>query len=343
MARAINLWNHGVHLGKELLGIEFKIISFHSLAEHLPELIEKKTFTGIHNNLVHQSVITTVKKYFAKYFSAMSRTNIDDNFGRLYLGVNDDGFITGIPVTTLLEKTKIKTIIDEIIRNNIRGIHNGKVCDDTKKFFSEKIIINIYDVDHEVDSSNDFSLDEFIDQIECEEIEHEQLWRIYLDEINQWRQHLAKYNVKLSILSNDPDLKEELLAYCIENNANNEIISMLKSGEEIKIERGVADRKHDPNNFDYWVANFKEIMLHKFNRPSKPIRPSIFGRERLRHCLNNPLQMGKYWKQVRYQFIEIVLPMNTHEDRWIEYLDGSEWVSRVRKIKSTGDPCCVKI
>lgn len=343
MASHIKLWKDGFHLGKELLETEFKIISLNPLIGHLSELIEKKTFTEIHNALVHQSVKLTIKKYFAKYFSAMSRTNTGDEFGKLYLGVNDDGLITGFPVTTKLEEYQVRSIINEIIKENIRGINDGSVCDDTKRYFSERISVNIYDIDHQNYSCDDFSLDEFMSNVESEEEEYEQRLKDYLQKKDQWRKHIKKYNVKLYTLSNDEILRSELLEYCIENEANDEILSMLKSEDEIKIELGVAERKYDPENFDYWVANFKEVKLNEIKRPYEPHRLSTFGRARFKRCLNNPLQMSPYWNNIHYQFIEIILPMNAEEDCWIEYLEDSEWVSRVREIKDSGDPCCRRL
>lgn len=336
-------WNGDANLGIELINKEFKIVSLHHLIKHIPELVEKKIFTEVHDNLVHQSIQDAIEKYFAKYFSAMSRTKCEETHGKLYFGVNDYGDITGIPVTKKINENKISTIIQKIIKENIRAINNGKECEDTKYAFADLLKVNIYDVGDDICSSEDIALDDFLTDIEKEEKVYENMILEFAKELQEWRTHNKKYNVKLHTLSNEKVLRSELLEYCIEGNANADIKAMLESEDEIEIRLGVADRKYDDENFDYWVANFKEHKLNEKSRPYPPMKPSHTGRDRMIKCLNNPLLMREHWDDVHFQMIEIVLPMNMDKECWIEYMEGKDWVSRERRIKKEGDPYCAKI
>ena len=338
------VWRDGAYLGKELINREFKIVALTELLDHLTDMVEKGRYTKYHNDLVHSCVETTVRKYFPKYFSAMSRTPCEHGKGKLYLGVDDDGYITGIPVIEKIDKAKIASIIQTIIETQNRGICEGEEIDAIKMKFAEHIEINVYDIGDDIESHAYMgSLEEFLVKADSEEKEYEDVLQKYINKLKSWRAHNAKYNVKLSTLSNDETLRAELLEYCIDKSANDDILSMLRSDDEIEIKIGVAERKYDDDNFDYWVTNFKEDMLKSISRPKMPQRPPHSGYEQMIAFLNNPLLMRKYWSGVQYQFIEIVLPMNIMEDCWIEYMDGDDWVSRVRMIKPAGDPCCRKI
>lgn len=293
--------------------------------------------------MVHQSIKDAIEKYFAKYFSAMSRTKCEETHGKIYFGVNDYGNVTGIPVTKKINVDKINAIIRNIIKENIRAINNGKECEDTKCEFASLVKVNIYDIGDDICSSEDIVLDDFLKDIEKEEKVYNDMILEFAKELQEWRTHNKKYNVKLHTLSNEKVLRNELLEYCIEKNANADIKAMLESEDEIEIRLGVADRKYDDENFDYWVANFKECKLKEKSRPYPPMKPSHTGRDRMIKCLNNPLLMREHWDDVYFQMIEIVLPMNMDENCWIEYMEGKDWVSRVRRIKEAGDPYCAKI
>ena len=83
----------------------------------------------------HNSIIYYFDKYFKKYICSLSNIDkrflqkfIGENFSNFYIGVNDDGIITGIPVIKGYLPMLVSTIESKISEyyKDIIGLHNEK-------------------------------------------------------------------------------------------------------------------------------------------------------------------------------------------------------------------------
>ena len=94
--------------------------------------------------MIDDILIEYMKKYIPKYIGNFSKAEID---GNLYIGVDDIGYIEGIPYFGELDTAKIREYIFLTI-NYARGINEKyKYDSDTVLWYYNNLDIKIYKLD----------------------------------------------------------------------------------------------------------------------------------------------------------------------------------------------------
>ena len=179
--------------------------------------LQKGILTNKIQSYTHNSIIYYFDKYFKKYICALS--NIDkqylekfsgENFSKFYIGVNDSGIITGIPVCkaylpvliSILDKKLFEYYKDIIGLHNEKGIKEILIGDKTYYDFikitdimKKHTKINIHILKRNDKSSNDYEeLKIQVDDI----LNREGIFQKEYEEYKNKKKQKKKYNEKYS-------------------------------------------------------------------------------------------------------------------------------------------------
>lgn len=80
-----------------------------------------KSGKWIFNDIIKESLSMYMRKYLAKYVASFSSvmTVKEGDVASLYIGVDDDGYVSGIPYEGILDITFLKEIIDDIFNSTL--------------------------------------------------------------------------------------------------------------------------------------------------------------------------------------------------------------------------------
>lgn len=331
--------------GKEKIHIEFKkFIIQPTLLKYISNVdveryIESCIIDDGLNDIFMKNIKIYIAKYFPKYFSTMSRTEyLTAKSCKFYIGIDDDGTISGIPLKRNLTAESVRSLILKTIPK-IRGISDGIVSSDVLESYLSEVSVKII----QCDTPDRANLDEIVSKIRIKQDNIEKKFMKYYNKLDKWKRKLAIYNVSLECISNERTRRAEFLEFCRINDAPIHILTLLESDEIISISDGVRDRKTDISSFEYYVTEFKDRKINELIA-TKPKKPCINRADNLLSFEFSMLNMmiGN-WTNANYYVIEIELPFNKNPYEWIEHMEGREWVSRMRDITSYGEPFCTKL
>lgn len=337
----------GNYIGNEHIHIEYKelySIKWNTKID-IDEIFIKREMSLEYEKMVMNTIQYYINKYIPKYMASMSRTptNRENKCAYLYIGVDDNGKITGIPTINGINKSEIYKYLN-IIYKNIRGIKNGISNKNILDYFINNMKMNIIDVD--IDAKyNTINLDKKRKEIEMKMKKYDEKMEHYYEDMREWRETVEFYSRSLETLCNEEYTRNDFIRFCRQQKeCPKHIIDMLEDKTiYISIPRGVTMRKHNKNIIEHWIAKFKDMHTNqiKISRPKKP---------RLKKCdalyesfLSNYKNMNGIWKgKIKYQLIKIELKMNVHPNEWIEYYQNGEWHSCMRVLEE-GEPACTPL
>ncbi len=294
------------------------------------------------NSKLTQLINYSLEDYFEfvipKYISTFSNSQID---GKIVIGVNDFGEITGIPYYGTLD---YQSIIENFKK---KFVINFKSTDDIE-YIMENIKLELIPLKKEITFLED-EVDIYYQMYKNHIISFNNKMHDYLEIRSKWEFQLLIYARKLSDLINTSKTRQELIEYMINRNQENEktdidqILNLLKSDSYISVPPGeeIAFLKEDPTSFIYWLVKFKDDKVQEISKckPKKPINPCFFG-------LSQILSKISY---LRYRFCQnpdinyylIVIDIKgTNLDSNSTYKLNSQagWVFQQRIIDEEGSP-----
>ena len=117
----IDDYEYNEELGLETLSDEYKLFTFNPILIDPDESLELlKSQKWVFNESTIQSVKTYLRLYLPKYISSYTHPVTKISNGNLYIGVDDDGIIYGVPFQgkfpiNIIEK-EISDIFDSMVR-----------------------------------------------------------------------------------------------------------------------------------------------------------------------------------------------------------------------------------
>jgi hypothetical protein len=128
-------------LGPENIDKEYKVAVIYWNREikynHSLELLRSGKW--IFNECIHNTIKTYLEKYLSKYVSAFTNNLSKINNGTLYIGVDDDGYVKGIPYKGELKLNSIIPIINNIF-NSLICFPSKEIMDYVRKNLKIEII-----------------------------------------------------------------------------------------------------------------------------------------------------------------------------------------------------------
>ena len=284
------------------------------------------------NHLIFLNIKSYLIYYLPKYMSCFlnSQTN-----GKLILGINDFGEITGIPYLGNLSEKKIFKFIDSSVSSYIHGIDN----------FANYININIIKLNKDInllddDASNLIELMNHRNQLYFERNRQYNILR------KKWIKILSRYNTKLINILNNEDTKEELIEFVKLNSNNFDVINKLKTIKEFKFLRytDFFNKLKNKNEILYWVAKFKDYKIDELQKikPKKIDTPSLLNNSMILSKLSQMrYRFIKNNKNLNYYLIEIFIS-NSSNSKPIHFKlpNSNIWNFRIR-IETKNGPSCI--
>lgn len=329
---------------KSFYGVETESLEFKefSLREHyldketIIDIIEKDYYHKDLNEYIKLSIYNYIENLVPKYLSCFGNAGIN---GKLVIGVNDYGEITGIPFKGDLNISLKEKIISSIKKN---------IFFKNKKKLLNKVKYKIIQLNKDKNLlDNEDEIKEIYDNYCTKILNNNQILRDYYDEKMVWYKDLSKYSTKLFNLINTKNTRQELMDYIIRFNNNeknkSELIELLKSNKIINVPLGINiyEKKTDKNDVIYWLTEYKDYYMEKIleKKPLKPKNLINFNIEnvftRLTPCMNRFVKQN-----INYYIIEIEFNMENFNDNILyRYPKTKKWINRCRTVID-GNPCC---
>lgn len=354
----------GQDLGPETLSTEYKEFCIHDWTLYFDEndfddLIHRNKQldqNSFNNAILNEINISYIKKYVPKYVGNYSKACID---GSIYIGVNDDGSIVGIPYYGTLDVNAIHDMIMQTIVN-IRGIRYtddlyGYDYDDTvSKMYYDAINIHVYELDTSRIVSNHKNVSRKIYDIETNKRGLITKWANYKKENNKWSSKMMKYRGKLSNYLFDDSLRNGIIGFITQTFTSNrsfdrskldEILDFFNKDPEYYKDivfgmdyiESIMNDKYNPIK---WLLDYKDSMLQMLKK-SKPVRPVIKPEENLysKFCCEISNIRPYIHNNIKYYIIKINIPTFDGTSVQYRFSENSEWLSRERIMLSSGPSC----
>ena len=107
------------YLGKESLDKEYKEFTFNLAGLRIDKKLADEYCTSNKFDF-NDAVTANIKKYIKTYLCTNACANFNSNIdGKFYIGVNDDGFIKGIPYQGELSIKETEEYIYKVLRENL--------------------------------------------------------------------------------------------------------------------------------------------------------------------------------------------------------------------------------
>lgn len=349
------------NIGSEQKDNEYKVFMFNPL-----KISQEDALKYLKNSkfVFNKSVIETIKnyidiylpKYICSFINPMS--NLDK--GYVYIGISDDGTITGIPYLGYFSLDFIKNQINKIFNKYLR-FPNEKIKNDVKSFINVEIIpltVNKNNFDKKKYNSN-IIYENYIRELNTIKFNND----MYMKKKQIWINMCDMSILKLCDMINDEKTRKNiweyvkektnyskkyfknkyshLEKYCDVDNYWN-LMSKVNSSycfESLK-PKEIINAKNDPLNIYYWITRWKnsKISTLKLVKPKQP-KKSIDSNFPI-FLLSQSTKMIPYWiyNNSNLNLFVIKISIIIPNKYIIEYKDiESKWKKSYRTIEC-GEP-----
>ncbi len=358
----------GQMIGPELLKREFKELCLQNIAMYftsseLHQLIYNNKMVHIDrfNQMVLDMINQLIVKYLPKYIGNYSKAAIS---GEIIFGINDYGYVEGIPYVGDLTIDIVRNMIMSAMPNS-RGVQinsDGSITYDSDivKWYYQNLkiqIIKLSTTDDDTKTNHHRSI-QLIKHYELKNQEYKAIWATFHAEYAKWHSILMRYSCKLLNYLLDHELKRELIEYISENFELDDSLDKSKLNDVLKFFdqsddyfRSIVftlDMIEEIINDDYspikWLVTFKDKCLKhiKKMKPRAPVSP-VFDNDiyhRFANNVNNIRSQLLMSSDINFYVIRIIIPNML--DTYLEYRNTKfgSWVSK-KRIDSALGPCCI--
>lgn len=327
---------------------EFMLLKIYSI--NYKRLIEYNTWFQF-NGLYKYSFDYYVNKYLPKYLTSFIN-NKNINNGKLYIGLADDGMITGIPmwgdiniikqdVSKILKDTIIKTLNYQELKINAEQINyilqNSSVE-----------IIKLTNSDY-----IDDDIDDYINKYNIELKNHLSRKKHYDMQRKKWYNCITKYSLSLNELVNIKEVRLELIQLIKDNNGSINLIKLLETGEKIVInKKNIYVTKEDKARVEYWLCYLQLIRKKEYyeNRPKKKTKvvyPPLIYDQLTSDMKISAKRMMKHG--IKFMVVRITIPggniFKLVDNKYFRWYCNNKKKYRItiRQHKYNKDPQCIDL
>lgn len=324
-------------VGPEDLGKEYKEFTFNLAG--LPLDIDTCESYCMSNQFdFNDIVINNLNKYcevyLPKYLSSF--LNLDNtNISKFIIGINDFGYVKGIPFKGELPTTELLYMMYKIIYKNIK-------CDGFINY-CKYIKINFNKVNFNKSSSS--VNPKFVNYL-IEKNKHNDKYKKFLLEYDKWKEKFLYINKKLVDLVNSPDSRKQLINYIKSLDPTNPVIDLLLTDYklETKTHAELIEYKKYNNNPYYWVTKWKDEYreyilslktIFNIDFPYKNIPYNLIQSisDMIPYWMNNNDNMNLYIIS-----FDIICPIKNHKFKYFDTMTG-KWLYCERKIINNQPVC----
>ena len=253
------------------------------------------------NNMIKDNLKLYSDIYIPKYASGFANSQIQN--GKLQIGVNDNGEVTGIPFFGNIQKSYIKKLVENakekyLLKNVKTNIHITKL-----KYNHHLITDRIQDIVKETKKSNKI---------------YKLIQDNYFFERQKWVTEVLKYSVKLSTIIQNEYTRKKFYIWLKKNKCPmyNEIIrSKWEDVESINNKRSLIINK---SNIIHWIALYKDETMTKLQniKPENPNINKFFNSSvyLMTHLTDMRVKLLKNNNSLNYYKIDIIFDTQSNED-----------------------------
>jgi hypothetical protein len=300
---------------------------------------------SIDDNSFNSYLIDNFQIYFENYlpkFIASIQNNIDiTNSSSIFFGVNDKGYITGIPYISIDEIfiNKIKRKIKKILYKNLRIYDDFNLIELFDEWFDKNIEINFFNID----ISNFVYTNKYKNYLEKWINENNQ----YKNKVNELKKQQIEflqehrlYTQKLENIIKEPVIIPKLIKFIEKiSSKENPLIKKILNKEEFDIySDNLYDKINDSNHILYYLTKFKDEQINevKKKRPLTTYVPNVIPVDFIFQNIQNMVEL---WikRGFRFCYLEVKYK-NIDKNNILSLFYKMKWRFSLRIIKSIGDP-----
>ncbi len=342
------------YIGEETVDCEYKEFTFNLTGLILDtKLAEHYCSTNLFD--FNKNVIFNLKRYFkaylGKYACGYFNSGID---GECYIGINDYGFVKGIPFKGRIPVQMLKEKITQVLNSTIKT-HETPVIDLENLVQVKFIKIN---PGNKIESKQNAKFVSYMEEKEKYIREHQE----FVNKTNAWRIRMNFSLNKLVDLANNPVTRAQLVEYIRQNDPTNPVIKLFETDFvlEYKAHDEIVQIKDDPTEPYHWVTRWKDSVIDSikaekpmlnstFNAHNTPYNLLISANEMIPYWLTYNSNMNLYVIQIKFFGSKLanndldsdeLFPSNYNK---FMYLDSStkRWTRCYRTVLSNGEPVCL--
>jgi hypothetical protein len=338
-------YSYNDNIGVEELEREYKEFTF-NLAGLVfdSKIAEQYCFNNIFN--FNESVLINLKKYIKTYATvnacASFNSNLDTEF---FIGVNDDGFIKGIPYCGELPIEKIQTYIYKILSESLKNSLLGSI--NIKEFLK----INITKINKPV-KPIEKNHPEFLKFLKRKS-KHKELLDKYDKDMKDWKIRFDFANQKLFKLINNFESRIILIEFIRSIDPNSSVIKLLYSDykEIYRPHDEVVREKENINSSYYWITRWKDMTVSKLRKekpipikslPNTPLNLIMNVGEMIEWWMHYNKNMNLYIVSIEFKTSEFGIKFSS--DNLFSYFDYNKrkWI-KCHRTMFNGGPSCYPI
>jgi hypothetical protein len=290
-------------------------------------------------------LIDNFQIYFENYLSkfiASIQNNIDiTNPSSIFFGVNDNGYITGIPYINIDENfvNKINKKLKKVLYKNLRIYDNFSFIELFDEWFNNNIEINFVNIDiSNFIFTNKYKtyLNKWINEKKQYKNKINELKKQQIDFLQEHR----LYTQKLENIIKDAVVIPKLIQFIEKmSSKENPLIKKILNKEEFDIYGdNLYDKINDSNHILYYLTKFKDEQINevKKKRPLTMYVPNVIPLDFIFHNIQNMIEL---WikKGFRFCYLEIKYKNNDKKNIFSLFYK-MKWRYSLRIIKSIDDP-----
>lgn len=334
-------------IGKENLNTEFKEFTFHNSGLLINNQIAEYYCLNYHFDF-NSSVLKNLKRYIRNYIPKYTCAFLNANTkGELYIGVNDYGFVKGIPFQGDLPIDSIKKRIFDTIQTTIKN----NIGFDFK--LDKLISVDIVKINNPVAPANPTpqTFTNFLAQRQT----FIKAYNEFVEKMDSWRIRFNFFNQRLAELVKNIESRMMLIEYIRRNEPNSPVIGILES--DYTLEHRYHDEvnilKEDPLDPYYWVCKWKDEMIRMMKKskpifnepefsPATPYNLIIGVNEMIPYWIHNNTSMNLYLIRIKFNTLMSAYGNQTSSKLFFSYLQHNDknWVSCYRNVLPNGEPVC---
>lgn len=302
-------------------------------------------------DLVNPSVEYCLQWVFPKYLSSFCNSRIR---GDLYLGISDDGEITGIPHLNTLNIDDVTSHLQYLCAEYVRIVHQGNVYPNIEnELFSLDTLftVTIIPLDTDIAILED-SIAPIMERWEQDTCSFNDDLFIYKEAYQKWSFELQRVSGKLINIVNTSTLRRELISYMdihkeLWTSMTFELRDQLNTMKYYHFNTSFEyfeSSKEDPSKIWFWVTKFKEHTVSKLTT-LKPYRPKLSTHIPLTIAVAKLIDLRYRYVTLGVQYSVINIKFNGNlliddHDTHIQfkYPHSEQFHSKKRAVSALGDP-----
>ena len=334
-------YSYNDYIGNETLSKEYKRFTF-NLAGLVLDTKLAEEYCSNNKFEFNKSVLVNLRKYIKTYATINACASFNSNIDSIFMiGVNDNGFVEGIPYHGDLPIEDIKIYIYKILSENLSNPLFENID------FTKYVKINIIKI-NKPEKPKEKLNPEFSKFIKKKK-QYFELLEKYDDDIKEWRIRFDFVNQKLFKLINNIESRMVLIEFIRNIDPKSPVIDLLYTNyqEEYKHHPEVVILKENILSPYYWITRWKDMMISKLRKEkpltikplsTTPINLIMNVSEMIPWWIHNNDSMNLYIVQIEFKTSNFGIEFKG--DNLFSYLDHKKkWLKCHRTIFNGGPSC----